>query len=251
MKSFDAYFFDLYGTLVDIHTDFRMPGLWRGLSCYMAAHGAEWSPRALHRMYEREVAAREAAMRAANPRPSFCPEIDMGDVFRAMYAARNVDADDALIAATAWDFRQRMTSHLRVYAGAKALLSALKQQGRVVLVSNAQSLFTRPELELLGLSDAFDAIYISSECGCRKPDPAFFRMAAERFDLDPARCLMIGNDPVCDVGGAVNAGLAACYIRSAISPKNAPPACSEAVYSLPNMNLRALKALLTQKKEDA
>ena len=144
MKSFDAYFFDLYGTLVDIHTDFRMPGLWRGLSCYMAAHGAEWSPRALHRMYEREVAAREAAMRAANPRPSFCPEIDMGDVFRAMYAARGVNADDALIAATAWDFRQRMTSHLRVYAGAKALLSALKQQGRVVLVSNAQSLFTRP-----------------------------------------------------------------------------------------------------------
>ena len=246
--TFNAYLFDLYGTLVDIRTDESALALWRDLAAYMASRGAVWEAETLHFSYLAQVQAREHAMQSANPRPSFCPEIDLADVFRSLYAEKGVAADMHCVAETAWHFRRTSTKHIRLYAGAKALLAACKRRGRVILLSNAQSLFTVPELWMLGIRDVFDAIFISSECGMKKPDPQFFRMAAERFSLDPSRCLMIGNDPDCDVIGAMHAGFAACYIHSNISPQNAPPACEGAAYNLSRMDLKRLQTMLFPKR---
>ena len=139
--------------------------------------------------------------------------------------------------------RDSSTTHLRLYAGAKELLAALRLQGKVILLSNAQSLFTRPELEELGLSACFDGIYISSEAGCKKPDPRFFRLALEREGLEAGRCLMIGNDPVCDVAGAAAVGIDSVYIRSGLSPRDEPEHIP-ALLRLDRMDLRRLRRIL-------
>ena len=82
--------------------------------------------------------------------------------------------------ALAWTFRQASTSMLRLYPDALELLARLRSVGlHVVLVSNAQSCYTRPELAMLGLEYVFDRIVISSEIGVRKPSPAIFRRAAQ------------------------------------------------------------------------
>ena len=78
------------------------------------------------------------------------------------------------------------------------------------LLSNAQRLFTLPELEQLGLLPCFDDIFLSSDRGCKKPGPAFFHVPLARYALAPSDCLMVGNDPVCDVSGAAAAGNTAC-----------------------------------------
>ena len=56
---------------------------------------------------------------------------------------------------------------------------------------------------------------------------------------------MVGNDPFCDVAGAHAAGMNAYYIRSALSPRDAPaPEDCGAEYFLAHMDLRALQKSL-------
>jgi putative hydrolase of the HAD superfamily len=234
--------FDLYGTLVDIHTDENQPSLWKRTAGFVASHGAAWSPEALRGAYLRLVRAEEARLARRDAWiPGVCPEIDLARVFAALYAEKGAEADGALIAETAWFFRRASTSHLRLYAGARELLAALRRQRRrVCLLSNAQSLFTRPELALLGLAGDFDGVYISSEAGCKKPDPRFFRLLLAQEGLDAADCLMIGNDPLCDGEGAKAVGMDAYVIRSALSPRDATG------YDQEGMDLRKLRSLLTK-----
>ena len=219
-RHYEAFLLDLYGTLVDIHTDENQPSLWQRLAGFAVSRGADWEPEALRRAYLDAAAAEEARLRRRDRAlPDACPEIDLAPVFAGFYREKDVPVTEALIRETAWFFRQSSTTHLRLYAGAGELLASLRGQGRVILLSNAQSLFTRPELEMLGLTDCFDSIYISSEAGFKKPDPRFYRLALEREGLAPEDCLMIGNDPICDGAGARTVGIPAYVIRSGISPR--------------------------------
>ena len=239
-RHYEAFLLDLYGTLVDIHTDENQPSLWQQVAGFAVSHGAAWEPRELHRAYLAAVEEAEEALRVRDRGiPLAQGEIDLGAVFARLYAQKGVTAEDRLIAETALVFRRASTRRLRLYAGARELLSTLRQQARVVLLSNAQSLFTRPELRLLGLADCFDSIYLSSEAGFKKPDPRFFRLALEREGLDPAHCLMIGNDPTCDGDGARREGLAAWVIRSNISPRDLREG-----YDQEGMDLRKLSRML-------
>ncbi len=239
-RRYDAFLLDLYGTLVDIHTDENQPSLWKRLAGFAVSQGAGWEAGALRRAYLTAVSEEEARLRARDAAlPEAAPEIDLARVFARLYAEKGVTASPALIAETALLFRRASTTRLRLYAGAKELLAALRGRGKALLLSNAQSLFTRPELESLGLAGAFDGIYLSSEAGCRKPDPRFYRLALEREELEAARCLMIGNDPICDGEGARRAGMDVWVIRSALSPRELTGG-----YDQEGMDLRKLKRIL-------
>ena len=243
MKQYQAYFFDLYGTLVDIHTDENKPSFWKTVARYYSAHGAAYKPVAFRTAYLSLCAEEMARLQSA--RPGAAVEIDLLRVFRALYHAKGVVPEPDLLDETAFFFRKCATTHLRVYAGARELLQGLRSAGKiVVLLSNAQSCFTRPELDVLSLTDCFDRIFISSEHGFQKPDPRFFSAPLRDLHLKSSDCLMIGNDPDCDLRGAAAVGMDGVYIRSALSPSNAPSVLSDAVLSLPHMDLRRLKALL-------
>ncbi len=234
-----AFLFDLYGTLVDIHTDENQSSLWQQMAGFAVSRGAVWEAEALRRAYGAAVREEEARLRLRDrDLPDARPEIDLARVFARLYAEKGVPADGRLIAETARRFRAASTTHLRLYAGAKELLAALRQRGKVLLLSNAQSLFTRPELRQLGLEDCFDGVYLSSEAGFQKPDPRFFRLALEREGLEARDCLMLGNDPRCDGEGARAVGMAAYVIRSALSPRDAEG------YDQRGMDLRKLKRRL-------
>ena len=108
---------------------------------------------------------------------------------------------------------------LRLFPGAAELLIAIRGAGKhAYLLSNAQSLFTRPELDTLGLTELFDGILLSSEVGYKKPDPKFYRAMLEKYSLDPARTVMIGNDDEADCRGAAAVGLDSCYVSTEQSP---------------------------------
>ena len=43
-EDYRAVFFDLYGTLIDVHTDEKMPRLWRCMAGWYADRGAVYMP---------------------------------------------------------------------------------------------------------------------------------------------------------------------------------------------------------------
>ena len=247
MKQYHAYFFDLYGTLVDIHTDESRPRLWKRAAAYYTAHGASYDAPGLRSAYLRLCDAE--TKRLETQFPGALVEIDLLRVFQRLYTDKGVPLDEGLLADTAWAFRRASTTHLRAYAGAGELLDGLRSAGKtVILLSNAQSCFTRPELAMLELAEGFDRIFISSEAGFKKPDPRFFRQALDSLGLAPKDCLMIGNDLACDLGGAASVGMDGLYIRSGLSPKSdvEMPLPENTVAALPRMDLRRLILLLTE-----
>ena len=100
----------------------------------------------------------------------------MTAVFAKLYTNRGIEWVEQLAKMTAVTFRTLSRQKLMVYDGVKETLAELRKRGKgVYLLSNAQRDFTRPEMELLGLTECFDGILISSEEGCKKPSSEFFQ----------------------------------------------------------------------------
>lgn len=56
------------------------------------------------------------------------------------------------------------------------------------------------------LADCFDVVILSSKVRLRKPDPEIYKLAARCADTTPANCAYVGDNPVRDVEGAIDAG---------------------------------------------
>ena len=209
--------FDLYGTLVDIHTEEDTPEIWQKLAFFYGYHGAGYAPQELRTAWQAALAAQDAA--AGQSYEGF-PDLPIEPIFAQLFTAKGVPAGESLPTQAAQLYRVLCTEYLRLYPGVKEALAALRADGhRLWLLSNAQAAYTAPEIRFLGLEPCFDAMYLSSDYRCRKPDPAFFRVLLDGQKLDPADCLMIGNDATTDVAGANAVGMDALYLHTNLSPQ--------------------------------
>ena len=240
---FETCIFDLYGTLVDIHTDEDAPLLWEKLAIFYGFYGARYEPRELRAAYERLTkelqAGREGIRRDAH---EACPEIEIEKVFARLFTEKGCEADEALAVHAGQFFRVLSIDYIRLYDGVTEMLDALRKAGkRVYLLSNAQRIFTAYEMNALGLTKYFDGIFISSEHGVKKPDVRFFDKLLERYAIARESAVMIGNDGVCDVEGAKRAGLRTLYIHSNISPDETDV---KADYVLDHMDMARVRRIL-------
>lgn len=64
MKDYKNYIFDLYGTLVDIHTEEEDPVVWKKLALFYGYYDANYAPEELKERYHALIVNREAAMKA-------------------------------------------------------------------------------------------------------------------------------------------------------------------------------------------
>ncbi len=228
----ENYIFDLYGTLVDIHTDESMPSLWQRMALLISLQGAAYTPRELQSAYQGAVAEQIELCKAKRPniRKEHI-EPDIIQVFKSLYVQKSITPSDDKIDDIALFFRMLSLKHLRLYPGVKTVLGTLRSRGKgVYLLSNAQAAFTLPELEKLGLTPCFDGMVLSSDAGVKKPDKAIFEFMLSKYDLRPETCLMIGNDLEADMGGAATVGMAGRYIHTSLSPEcrgPLPPLCRE------------------------
>jgi putative hydrolase of the HAD superfamily len=217
--------FDLYGTLVDIHTE-EDDTVWEKKALYFGFYGAHYTGAELKADFRELMSAREA--KAGQSYECF-PDLPFEDVMADLFRARGVeDRADELGINAAQLFRISSIEYVRLYPGALDALGRLRQKGyRLWLLSNAQRIFTAYELRHLGLGEQLDGIYISSDYRCRKPDVRFFRALLQEQGLKAENCLMIGNDLHTDIGGAKNAGLATLYMHTNLTPpdqRSADPA---------------------------
>lgn len=206
--------FDLYGTLVDIHTE-ESDLVWEKTALYFGFYGARYTGPALKAAFEAAMARREA--KAGQSYECF-PDIPFEQIMEELFLAKGV-AGKALGVNAAQLFRIASIEHIRLYPGVLEALEALHGHGfRLWLLSNAQQVFTAYELNYLGLGSQFDGIYLSSDFECRKPDVRFFRALLEERKLESRSCLMIGNDRETDIQGAKNAGLDSLYLHTDLTP---------------------------------
>lgn len=107
-----------------------------------------------------------------------------------------------------------MLDQWQAYTESAAVLDELRARGvRTAILSNI-GLDPRPVLVRTGLAGRYDEEVFSFEVGVVKPDPAIFRLAAQRLGLDPHEVLMVG-DSVQDDGGAAHVGM-----RTLILPRS-------------------------------
>lgn len=208
--------FDLYGTLLDIHTE-EDALVWEKTALYFGFYGAHYTGRALKKAFRAAMAAREA--RAGQSYECF-PDIPFEQVMAELFRAKGVENNaEALGVNAAQLFRICSIEYIKLYPDVLEALKQLRERGfRLWLLSNAQQIFTAYELVHLGLGQQLDGIYLSSDYGCRKPDVRFYRALIEERGLDPEKCLMIGNDRHTDIAGAKATGLATLYMNTALTP---------------------------------
>ena len=213
--------FDLYGTLVDIHTE-ENDLVWEKTAFFFGFYGAQYTPSELKSAFAEELYRWEA--KAGQSYECF-PDIPVEQVMAALFFAKGVEEADALGLQAAQLFRISSLEYIRVYPGVLEALEVLRKDGyRLWLLSNAQRAFTAYELRLLGLEHIFDGIYLSSDYGCRKPDIRFYRALLEDQGLKPECCMMIGNDRFTDIAGAKASGMATLYMHTALTPADQSPA---------------------------
>lgn len=208
--------FDLYGTLVDIHTE-ENDAVWEHTAIYYGFYGANYTAKELQTAFQASMAGRQA--NAGQSYECF-PDLPCEESFAQLFRDRDITENaDTLGFHAAQLFRILSIEYIKVYDGVVDALKALREKGyRLWLLSNAQRAFTAYELRHLRLDILFDGIYISSDYGCRKPDQRFFRALLEEQNLDISKCLMIGNDRDTDIAGAKAMGLDTLYMHTNITP---------------------------------
>lgn len=216
------YIFDLYGTLIDIRTDEWSKDVWKEFAGWLTERGMKYTGSEVHKLYNAEVKLLESAPTSFTAR-----EIDIVPVFDTICRNKKPAVTDEEVWEVGENFRKISTKMIQLYPNTLKVLKELKKAGKkIYLLSNAQRVFTWQELEQMGLTEYFDDIFISSDNGCKKPDPVFYRNLITKHKLDVAECIMIGNDSTSDIAGAKAVGMDAFYVRTEISPQNDPvPDC--------------------------
>ena len=208
--------FDLYGTLVDIHTEEGID-TWERTAVYYGFYGAHYTGPELQQAFLDSMRQRKAnAGQSYEVYPDVPCEVTFAQLFRDKGITENAEE---LGFQAAQVFRMISMEYIRLYPGVLEALAKLREKGcKLWLLSNAQRVFTAYELRHLGLNNQFDGIYISSDYGCRKPDRRFFQKLIDGQNLDISKCLMIGNDRRTDIAGAQAVGLDTLYLHANITP---------------------------------
>lgn len=224
-KDYETYVFDLYGTLVDIHTDENDMYVWEKMALFYGYYNAHYTAKELKLSYGELVKGKEANLKSTLEQdPKYAheasPEIEITEVFLELFSKKGVEVDEALAVHVGQFFRVLTTEYVRVYEGTIDMLEDLKERGKkIYLLSNAQRIFTEYEMHVLDIAKYFDGILISSDFKTKKPDKRFFDILLEKYQMNPETTLFVGNDSKTDIKGAKTVNFSTYYVKSNISPQ--------------------------------
>jgi 2-haloacid dehalogenase len=111
-----------------------------------------------------------------------------------------------------------------VLDSALAVVDALRIACRICLLTNGFTAIQYPRIERTGLAPRADAIVVSEEIGCAKPDPAIFDHAFHLLGQPPrSATLVIGDNLTSDIQGGVDYGIDTCWFAPGTTlPDDAP-----------------------------
>lgn len=217
IMKYKNYIFDLYGTLADIETDEQEMKLWKKMAKLYACYGAYYKPKKLKKIFfymdreERKILKDKIGCKY--------PEIKLEKVFLRLlkeYPDARIPENEAVWAEfMANAFRALSRKYIELFPNTLETLDKLREKGcKVYMLSNAQAIFTRPEIKLLKLDKHMDKIFISSDYGVMKPDPMFMQCLIETEKINVTESVMIGNEIRSDIKVADSCGMDAILLNT-------------------------------------
>jgi putative hydrolase of the HAD superfamily len=157
--------------------------------------------------------------------------ITMAQGFEQILAACGIRPRPALVRELVCKDRELLAASSRVYDDAIPFLQIVRSRGvRVALVSNCIE-NTRPLLSDLGISALADAVVLSCEAGCAKPDARIYQRALDQLGVTAGAAVFIDDQPAC-CAGATAAGMTALQIARSQAPLLAPAPGTQVIGSL-------------------
>ena len=90
------------------------------------------------------------------------------------------------------------------------LLMELKNRGYIVgIITNGPSYLQNHKLDESGLRKYCDITVVSGDVGIHKPNPKLFEYTADKLGLPANECTYVGDHPINDIQGALDAGMKA------------------------------------------
>ena len=129
--------FDLYGTLVDIHTE-ENDLVWEKTALYFGFYGAKYTPKELFSAFQAELKKREAS---AGQSYECFPDIPFEQVMAQLFQDKGVDNAEALGINAAQLFRISSIEYLHLYPGALEALARLRSKGYRLWLSICEKLY--------------------------------------------------------------------------------------------------------------
>jgi len=202
--------FDLYNTLIDIHTDEKSIETYEQISKWLIYQGVKISAGDLKNEYVRLV------KEDMESKWEKYPEVQVEQIFSKICKSHSVwDIDEVRLGAEASRaFRAGSLRRLQVFPQSHRLLKELEGYPKVV-VSNGQRVFSELEMRYLGLYSQFSHVIFSSDFGHKKPDPRIFLEATKLMGLVPQEVLCIGDNFENDIVPSVRLGMKAMHIEEA------------------------------------
>ncbi len=159
--------------------------------------------------------ARDAAIRTAGLRQMV--ERHVALQFAALGISDNTCRDNVV--------RQFIADVCAVAAENAELLAELRQEGLTLGVISNGCGNTSALCDELLFSPHLEVVLDSRQVGLSKPDPQFFRHAADELRLTPERILMVGDSTTRDIEPAKSVGMQTAWVNS--DPELAPPAAAD------------------------
>ncbi|NHN41211.1 HAD family hydrolase [Halorubellus sp. JP-L1] len=168
-------------------------------------------------------------------------DVDAPPVSREAYLAAHRETHDAVTRAPIFDavlpedatvspdalaaaYRRRIAEGIRPVDDAAALVESLRADRPVGLLTNGPVKAQGDKLDALDWWQAFDAVLVTGQLPAGKPDRRAFDALASALGVDVVDLVYVGDEPVVDVEGAVDAGARAVQVVWPEGPERSPHA---------------------------
>ena len=206
-KSYDWLLFDADNTLLDFHAAERV-----SLQAAMEDEGLTFSDEH-HALYE---TINKACWHDFEHGLMSKEQLRSERFARFFYQAgiRGLDAS-----AFADSYLAALAGAGQLLEGVEKLLTALRLEYNIGLITNGLKEVQRPRLQASGLASFFSVVVVSDEIGPAKPQAAFFEYTfAEMGGPPPERVLVIGDNLHADVKGGHDFGTHTCWYNPQATP---------------------------------
>ncbi|MBQ7959597.1 MAG: YjjG family noncanonical pyrimidine nucleotidase [Clostridia bacterium] len=117
------------------------------------------------------------------------------------------------------EYQVTLGDYIEFIDKAEEILLSQKGNYTLVAVTNGTKVAQEKKLRLSGLSEVFDAIFISENVGAEKPNKAYFDYVFEKLGItNKSEVLLIGDSLTSDMKGGVIAGVDTCWFNPAHKP---------------------------------
>ena len=100
-------------------------------------------------------------------------------------------------------------------------VKALQGHYKQYVVTNVVESTQKSKLNLSGLSEVMDGVFISETIGCAKPSATFFNYCLRQIkEKDRNRILIVGDSMTSDILGGIRAGIRTCWYNPGERPHN-------------------------------